>query len=401
MGMPSVRDLFGLSAYGGAALSPSGRYVAVIAAINGERALVVLDLKARKISVDKPLYGGDVTWVAWQTDERLIFGLGDLQAVAGEYPTVGGLVAVNRDGSDERDFPYVQQVLRVVPGSTRFLSGGRDVILVDSARPHRERLSWPNPGHIVRWVIDFDGVPRAAVQADVDDDRSAWYVRKSANDPWVEVEHAKLGRLDSEPMAFDPSGRFLYASARRNGEDRAAIYEYHIASGTWKGPVVRHPVRDIDAADAVFVSDYAKRKLLGLRYADDRPAVVWFDPEWARIQKSVDAALPNTVNAIYHASDKWLIVAFSDRDPGEVYLLDGKTMKLEKLFSYRPWIDPKAMAPMRWVRYKTRDGMTIPALLTVPLDANRKPLPLIVDIHGGPIVPAEDWGYRADVQFFA
>jgi len=72
---------------------------------------------------------------------------------------------------------------------------------------------------------------------------------------------------------------------------------------------------------------------------------------------------------------------------------------MEKLFSYRPWIDPQAMAPTRWVRYAARDGLSIPALLTVPLAAGGKPLPLVVDIHGGPYVQATAWGYDPKVQF--
>ena len=56
---------------------------------------------------------------------------------------------------------------------------------------------------------------------------------------------------------------------------------------------------------------------------------------------------------------------------------------------------------MRWVRYPARDGLQIPALLTVPASANGKPVPLIVDIHGGPHVEATTWGYSAEVQFFA
>lgn len=289
----------------------------------------------------------------------------------------------------------------MIHGTTALLVGGDDVFRVDTEKSGRKLVSWPNPGHIVRWVIDFDDVPRAAVQADIDQDRSAWYVRKSASEPWVEVEHAKLGRLQSRPMQFSPDGKILYVSARRSGADRAALYEYHLDDGTWTGPVVRHPERDIGADDAAFVVDYGKRELLGLRYADDRSAAVWFDPEWARIQKSVDAALPGTVNNLYHAADRWLVVADSDRDPRKAYLLDARTMQMEELFSYRPWIDPRAMLPMRWVHYAARDGTTVPALLTVPASGKGEPVPLIVEIHGGPYEQATRWRYDPEVQFLA
>jgi dipeptidyl aminopeptidase/acylaminoacyl peptidase len=40
-------------------------------------------------------------------------------------------------------------------------------------------------------------------------------------------------------------------------------------------------------------------------------------------------------------------------------------------------------------------------LLTVPLNAGDRPVPLVVDIHGGPNVEATNWGYDPAVQFFA
>jgi dipeptidyl aminopeptidase/acylaminoacyl peptidase len=277
-----------------------------------------------------------------------------------------------------------------------------DLYRVDTTKSgSSELVTFDSPGDVLRWVLDFDGVPRAAVTGSIDDDKSAWYVRADPKAPWVKVEEAKLGLLTSEPMQFDPSGRILFVSARKDGADRASIYEYDVAAATWKGPVVHHPERDIDAQDAAFVTDEKARKILGLRYADDRPAAVWFDADWARTQKSIDTALPDTTNVIRHDGARWLIVSFSDRNPGEVYVLDAKTMQMQPLLVYRKWIDPKDMAATRWVRYPARDGLTIPALLTVPPNTDGKPVPLVVDIHGGPYVQAARWGFDTEVQFMA
>ena len=428
---PSVEDFFRKSQFGGAQLSPGGRYLAVIAPVGEHRGIAVIDLDHRSDVVRMKSPGdGDVLGMAWQNDRRLVVRIGDVQQVAGEPPRQSGLVAVNRDGSDSRilagglgvfvdasaiapkDFhrPWSVRLLRAVPGSNDVLLAARernlaseDLYRYDTVTGEKTLLSFDSPGNVSRWVVDFDGVPRAAVAQDVEHDRSAWYVRKDAKAPWVEVEHSKLGRLDSEPMQFSPDGKILYVAARRDGADRASIYEYHVDAGSFGKAVVDHPERDVDADNAGFVADYRSRKLLGLRYTSDRSSAAWFDAQWAGVQKSVDAALPGMINVIQRSDsgDRWIVVSYSDRDPGDAYLLDGKTMRMEKLFSYRPWIDPKAMAPTKWIRYKARDGMTIPALLTVPPDANGKPVPLVVDIHGGPIVQADEWGYDAQVQFFA
>ncbi len=238
---------------------------------------------------------------------------------------------------------------------------------------------------------------------DLDSDVSAWFVRKSADEPWIKVDEAKFGRLPVAPVQFDPDGKILYVAGRRDGADRASIHEYRVDTGSWGAAAISHPERDVYGDNARFVVDQRGRKVLGLHYASDRPSVEWFDPEWARIQKSVDAALPETVNDIQGGTDakRWIVVAHSDRNPGDVHLLDAKTMRMERLFSYMPGIEPKAMAAMRWIRYRARDGLTIPALLTLPTGANGKPAPLVVDIHGGPYVEANTWGYNREVQFFA
>ncbi|HXR55347.1 MAG TPA: prolyl oligopeptidase family serine peptidase [Casimicrobiaceae bacterium] len=425
---PSVETFFRRPAYGGMTLSPNGRYVAVMAPVGERQGLIVVDLGTKAATKMKSPGDGDVLGAVWQNDERLVVRIGELQRASGEPPHESGLVAINRDGSDSRviagieaprsvgshiaekrfERPWFVRLLRVVEGTNDVLLTARernertsDVYRYDTVTGEKKLLTFDSPGAVQDWVVDFDGVPRAAVTASIDDDTSAWYVRKTADAPWTKVEEAKLGALDSFPLQFDPDGKLLYVSARRNGDDRASIYEYSVVDNAWRKAIVSHPLRDVDAGNATFRVDYKARKLLGLRYTDDKPSVAWFDAEWARVQKAIDAALPDTVNLLQRRGDRFVVVAYSDRDPGEAYLLDATTMRLEKLLVYEPWIDPKTMAPEKWVRYPARDGLTIPALLTLPPNAQSTRVPLVVVIHGGPNVEATPWGYVAETQFLA
>jgi dipeptidyl aminopeptidase/acylaminoacyl peptidase len=64
-------------------------------------------------------------------------------------------------------------------------------------------------------------------------------------------------------------------------------------------------------------------------------------------------------------------------------------------------IDPNKMAMQDMVRYKARDGLEIPAYLSLPQVADKKNLPMVVLVHGGPYVRGNSWGWNPEVQFLA
>jgi dipeptidyl aminopeptidase/acylaminoacyl peptidase len=94
--------------------------------------------------------------------------------------------------------------------------------------------------------------------------------------------------------------------------------------------------------------------------------------------------------------------SFSDRQPGQAVLFNKETQKLTLLGRAMPQIDPAQMSSMDFTQYKARDGRSIPAYLTLPKQAgDKRPLPLIVWVHGGPYVRGTAWGWNAEVQFLA
>jgi dipeptidyl aminopeptidase/acylaminoacyl peptidase len=96
-----------------------------------------------------------------------------------------------------------------------------------------------------------------------------------------------------------------------------------------------------------------------------------------------------------------LIFSASDRSPGTFYLLDVKKGRIEYIADRSPWIHPKEMSPMKPVRYAARDGLEIPAYLTIPKGSDGHDLPMVVVVHGGPWVEGDEWRYDPEVQFLA
>jgi dipeptidyl aminopeptidase/acylaminoacyl peptidase len=201
------------------------------------------------------------------------------------------------------------------------------------------------------------------------------------------------------PLAFDFDNRTLYVASREDG-DKAAIHRYDFEQGRVGERLARH--LDVDMGNMIF--SRARGKLLGVVYDADRPGVVWLDEQLARLQQMVDRALPNTVNTVSVADQnpkRALVAAHSDTSPVTFYLLDTEKPALTRFASSRPWIKPDAMSERKFVRYKARDGLEIPAYLTIPKQSSGKNLPLVVEIHGGPWINKQSWGFNERAQFFA
>jgi len=62
---------------------------------------------------------------------------------------------------------------------------------------------------------------------------------------------------------------------------------------------------------------------------------------------------------------------------------------------------PAQLSPMEAVRYKARDGLEIPAYLTLPTGREPKSLPLVIMPHGGPYGVRDTLEFDPEVQFLA
>jgi len=90
----------------------------------------------------------------------------------------------------------------------------------------------------------------------------------------------------------------------------------------------------------------------------------------------------------------------SDVSPGTYYYLDRKTSEMSEIAKVRPALTNRALSPVKAVTYKSRDGATIPAYITMPAGASGKNMPAVVLPHGGPS-SRDEWGFDWLPQFLA
>lgn len=143
----------------------------------------------------------------------------------------------------------------------------------------------------------------------------------------------------------------------------------------------------------LFRYDLTHRKVLG-PYKDVRKE---------KLIETVKRALPGMeVEIVSHDKDKQLYMfrVYSDIYPPEYYLLDLARKSMEYIASEFPELVKAKLAKMKKVVYRARDGLTIPAFLTLPAGSDEKNLPVIIFPHGGPWAE-DEWGFNNYVQFFA
>jgi dipeptidyl aminopeptidase/acylaminoacyl peptidase len=106
--------------------------------------------------------------------------------------------------------------------------------------------------------------------------------------------------------------------------------------------------------------------LIATTYQDDRTRVYWKDKEYAADYELLKKRLPGKEIG-FGSSTKdeqlYLVTASSDTEPGETYLFDRRTKKLELQYRIREKLPRESLAAMKPVRYKSSDGLEVLASL--------------------------------------
>jgi dipeptidyl aminopeptidase/acylaminoacyl peptidase len=428
--LPAIESFFDNPIFSAAVLSPDARHLAVRIGGEGQRNLLaVVDLEKTGIKVVANFSDADVGDFEWVNNERLILDSTDNRLAYGERYFAPGLYAVNRDGSlfrqlanrqDESivpdsfarprlpwntylvrqkgaqnsEFVYVASPVFDDPGEFLYV----DLLRLNTLTGRTERVA--RPANTRNWLLDHKGEPRIASAVDGGVE-SIWYL-DPATKKWRKVgefDRYKGGPGAFTPLAFGPDGA-MYVSTEA-GADKSAMHRFDFATNqVSKEPLVK--VADYDFHGSLVTTH---DKLLGVRVLTDADWIEWFDPSMKALQQRVDTLLPRTVNLLSvaaRAETPWVLVqSFSDRQPRFTNLFNSATGQLSKVGDTHARIDPAQMGKQQLVHYKARDGLDIPAWLTLPHGGTGKNLPLVVLVHGGPYVRGGQWGWNPQTQFLA
>lgn len=202
------------------------------------------------------------------------------------------------------------------------------------------------------------------------------------------------------PVNFHKDGKRVYMETNKGNRDLTELVLFDPATGK-EEKLESDPMNRVDFGNATF-SDLTD-ELLATSYEDDRTRIYWKNKAWEADYKLIQKKLPGQeIGLASMTADEQLVMvaAYSDRDPGSRYLFDRRTKKLTLEYISRENLPRQPLVPMRPIRYKSSDGLEIPAYLTLPKGVAAKNLPLIVFPHGGPWA-RDRWGFNSYAQFLA
>ena len=444
-----VQTFFTYSKVSQAKISPDGKYLAMAVA-NEKTGLeknifVIISLADMKAQASFDMIGDEsIANFWWANDERVLVS-GETKTGSLDQPVGDGkLYAVNVDGSQKR---------QLLPTSSNY-RGNRQLLAAESAggggtAVYFGDMLWldgdRDPKHIIFQGFEYEGsrygqqpkayqldiytgqIRRVATGSETNGDLVAdsqgkvritqgsdghghaqLFYRASEDDVnWKDltslIRDEDAAFVETRVLSFTPDNKQFYMLARSK-DSTLGLYQVDPDTQTMK-PLFEDPEFDVNGVMWSF-NDHGAEHPVAVETMPGLPKINVIDPdahEIDYISQLYDAFPGQHVRITSYTRDHKTMIVFtnSDTNPGDFYLFDTKTNQVRQLFAVKPEIDPSKMASMMPIQFQARDGVTLHGYLTLPAGSSGKNLPLIVNPHGGPHGPRDEWGFDPEVQLFA
>jgi len=410
----SAADFGALPFMVGPKMSPDAKHVVTEAHVNGGKRLVILELGAKPGPSHSFHMPGkwELVGYRWAGNDRVLVSIGHSDVLFGDDVYVTRLVMYDlktdkaafigkkNEGVEGDNIIYVDRdghwlLLNVQKTIYDYPS----VYRVDLDTMEMKKVVGEHP-YVWNWFADSSGTVRAGLGVQ----SHRWWLlyRKDADAKFEKVMRRVLKQGDDDEGSIE---RFIPLNGSDHGyavtnarTGRYGLYHYDFSSDSIGEPVFEHPQVDIDDFR---ISE--QNEITAVYYTDDRSRVEWLVPRMKELQGKIDRALPDRINRVISMSsdgEKMLIWSGSAADPGAYFYYDAPAARMSQLARPYGKMTDKQLADMNSVSYAARDGLQIPAYLTLPPGVEARQLPLIVMPHGGPFL-RDEWGYDTWVQFLA
>ena len=417
-----------LPAIADAAISPDGKSLAAISEQGGRYIIATFNVGPQGLSQARAFDAGTnarYNWVRWANNDRLLMSITRTEKIEGKVYDSRWLYSGNKNLSDAAPLVDVKTLGRSIfldyANVVSFLNDDPDHILMmfgedqyESKNVYKVNVFTGDYKQIIRgskkfdyWKTDRQGELRLAYGYDF-----------NASNPEKTKLHAKIkdaqtgkwaaqsqypgldGNVSIFGFAADPD--LLYVG-RNAGRNTIGLYTYNLQTKSM-GPAIHHN-DGYDVGGLMISAD--KKRVSGYYYTDSATHYVILDKREQSRSDTLDKKFPSydVVTFDETPGGDWAVLKVSAADyPPEMILFNYKTNKSLMLSKLYPELSEADIGPVKSVKYSARDGVKIPAYVTLPSKffdgAKLENLPFIIMPHGGPEARNYD-GFNYRTQFLA
>lgn len=376
-------------------ISPDGSRFALIRGVNGRPTVLIYKIDApqeppQSIGSDSSIVAG----LKWVKNDVLV--VADRQNIkTGLFrenvrPTASAVAITLGNNKMLRMLPFFHLDDIDLDNSDTIYTTFLNVLLrVDVRNGGRAQLVMkqdPRADHAVtgKWFLDGHGNVVGRLDVKRDDGQASWHatLKLLDNNAWRPLAEF-TGSVDQSDgvVGIAEDGR---AFIRFAPDDTGAmsVDRIDMAAGV-EAKLYQDSVYD---AAGPLVDAWTGR-IIGFMIDEDMPVYHYFDPKLEAMQKGLAAAFPGlSVHAISAdlAGKRAIVEAEGPKTPPSYYLYDRTTHHATAVAASYPELNEGEMGEVKSYGYAARDGLHVPAYLTLPPGRDPHKLPLVVMPHGGP-----------------
>lgn len=251
-----------------------------------------------------------------------------------------------------------------------------------------------NPGNVLSWIVNPELKVLGAMSAKEDGGYNLLY-RETEDLEWKLIYSWDMeDSLNSSPVGFSKDSKYIYLKDSKNF-NTSRLVKLELETGKVEvlaedpsfdlSHVLIHP----DTYEVQMVSFYKARE------------------DYVVLDKAIKEDIENISKlnkgdfSILDRDSKdnvWVLAFTVDNGPVSFYTYNRTTKQGTFLFHNKPDLENYTLAEMEPISFKSRDGLTVHGYISFPVGVEKKDLPMILDVHGGPWW-RDDWGYNPEVQW--
>ncbi|WP_444893172.1 alpha/beta hydrolase family protein [Microbulbifer sp. TRSA001] len=405
-------------------ISPTGTHIAIRKLHEGERVLIFMSLETRKVTGLLRFRGEEeVGDFFWANHERVVAEIVSRQTSLETPVTYGSLYAINYDNTKAKNiFGHSSGEMQT---GTRFKKAKATYAHADLVDPliHKDKKilistrPWAQNQEAIGEILELDiysGIKKKVAKLpEVDgvvhtdnkgniafatgvNEESYKQLYQMTENGWKLVDQPVL--KNGTPVGSDPKTGEFYLTIYHN-DNTEQLIKVDTNSMEYES-VFQHEISDIEG----IIYNPKDLKPLGVYLYPDYPEEYFFDDGegfsayFRGLKKAFDG-----YNLLFTSfttdGSLGILKVYGDRLPGDYFLVNTKTKKVDFLISSSEWLDPQALNPMVADSFITEDKLRIGTYLTFPKN-KKENLPMVVIPHGGPH-SRDYWTYNQTAQILS